>query len=263
MNKEIHEKTRLPLVDSDINDLGSFLNVCKTFIQKDSPYWFRGNASEDWKLEPSALRYSSRDKISVVDDLIHEFKRYSEFKLDKPPREDDTLKWMQLAQHYGLPTCLLDWTKNALIALYFACQRTPQDTKPSLSQNGVVYMFNPLDSNRLLSPDIHRVLDPYRDKEIIEQFLKTKTTKRKSYFIAIEPILNSPRIMLQQGVFTLHAKKIKTGIWNKVVSMIGFRIKERNKQSILEELNSIGLNEMAIYPEIEHVCNYLKWKCKL
>ena len=53
---------------------------------------------------------------------------------DTHPKNDK--EFLFLAQHYGLPTRLLDWTYNPLIALYFACCS-------NFSKNGVVYKSYP------------------------------------------------------------------------------------------------------------------------
>ena len=53
----------------------------------------------------------------IFEDFKRKFSQYTEHR----PQND--AEFLYLAQHYGLPTRLLDWTYNPLIALYFACNK--------------------------------------------------------------------------------------------------------------------------------------------
>ncbi|MGH7468207.1 MAG: FRG domain-containing protein [Longimicrobiales bacterium] len=77
-------------------------------------------ANQAWPLWPSLCRIAPvADTIRAAEQaLITEFKRYALPYLKRAPRND--WQWLALAQHYGIPTRLLDWSSNPLAALFFA-----------------------------------------------------------------------------------------------------------------------------------------------
>ncbi len=227
-------------------------------MQKDGEFWFRGHADLSWTLTPSALRYDPAGQRQAALRLLSDFKRYAAIKLPNPPSRDDELEWVQLAQHYGLPTRLLDWTRNAAIALYFACVGDPVAIN-----DGAVVVLNPKDLNREAKGE-NRIFDAHSDaKMIVEYFPQSGNTPSSLKTIAINPVWNSERIMLQQGVFTLHSPKEPTLTSSHVPSLVCLRIPHMQKQQLLQELEHVGINEMSIFPEPEHMCRYLVWREKL
>lgn len=243
-----------------IPSLGEFFNICDGVLKKDSEFWFRGHADLAWSLTPSALRYETAEERNTALNLLADFKRYAEIKLPHPPSQDDLLKWVQLARHYGLPTRLLDWTKNAAIALYFACQKP----RYQADANGAVLILNPKDLNRE-SDRNPRVFDAHLDAPLIAKYLNLSGERkpRGPRTIAINPVWNSERIMLQQGTFTLHGSREFALTGEQVPSLICLRVPTENKEKLLYELEQAGINEMSIFPEPEHMCRYLIWRERL
>ena len=184
---------------------------------------------------------------------MSDFKRFAEMKLERPSADNAELKWVQLACHYGLPTRLLDWTRNAAVALYFACCEEPQ-------KDGAVYVLNPVELNRQIDPKAPRVFDPNLDAKVIKIYLKLdgRINPRGTGTIAINPTWNSSRIMVQQGVFTISGSKQFALTEKNASSLVYVKIKKENKKTLVEELERVGINEMSIFPELEHLCNYLR-----
>lgn len=243
-----------------VTGLGEFFSMCSGVLKDDTEYWFRGHGDLRWTLTPFALRYETADGRDRALNLLRIFKRYAETKLPHPPESHEELRWVQLARHYGLPTRLLDWTRNAAIALYFACQRSG---KPDV--DGGVFTLNPEDLNREADPENPRIYDAHSDADRIAKYFRLSGTKdpRGRKTIAINPVWNDQRIVLQQGVFTLHGSREFTLTAGQAPSLVCWRVPAEHKQKILRELERAGICEMSIYPEPEHMCQYLVWREKL
>jgi len=246
-----------------VTTLGDFFNTCSGVLKKEVEFWFRGHADLTWTLTPSALRYDTKAERTQALGLLADFKRCAKMKLSNLPTREDELEWVQLARHYGLPTRLLDWTRNAAIALYFGCSVTSS----SKNRDGAVFVINPRDLNRQADKRLGepRIFDAHTDAERIRKYLNLagERNARGLKTIAINPVWNSERIMLQQGVFTLHGSKEFTLTSKEAPGLVCLRVPAANKEGLLFELERAGINEMSIFPEPDHMCRYLVWREKL
>lgn len=152
---------------------------------------------------------------------------------------------MTVAQHYGIPTRLLDVTGNALVALYFAVQG-------DIENDGVVYVFSAsiadfrLASLRGQSRDI-----------TIEEYHKGQHKKGMSKLCPNHPFLIFPtfrtqRQAAQDGAFYFFGNEIKTGKMHEFTSneYECIEIPRGSKQNLLRQLkDECNIHLGTLFPE--------------
>lgn len=98
--------------------------------------WFRGESGDNLPLCPKIKKFDEHKE----NHLMQSFRRQAGGLANVPHRGQTDL-WLFLAQLYGVPTRLLDWTEGALHALYFAINRKHPNPR--------IYMLNPRKLNDL------------------------------------------------------------------------------------------------------------------
>ena len=245
-------------------------------LKPDDPHsilWFRGQSDARHQLIPSVLRKSYECDITVAgcksswlgkkivtldsEAMLQEFKQLARPFLSQQPQND--FEWMFIAQHHGLPTRLLDWSTNALVALYFAVQGAPiyENEDKNGDEGAAVFVIDPLQINNqtVMTNTPAQIIDIAANADEWDAFLAPNFKKRNTLPICITAPHMTKRIRAQNGVFTLHGSYIRAlDAYDALKPFIKkIFVPYTATRNILESLALMGINESFIYPSLDSV----------
>ena len=235
---------------TEIDDVAKIVEACNPTtlgFESDTAIW-RGHGDATWFLMPKVFR-----------NLSHPDKRYNEaglighFVMRAPtrahartPDADDHFSWLFLAQHYGLPTRLLDWTENPLVALYFAVEK-------ETDKDGAVWALWPDKLNEYFtgSGGLVQIRDPEAKKIAVDAFSGTLSEPAT---LAIDGQEIDLRMLVQIGRFTLHGR-------NTAIDMIGgseawlkqYIVPQNTKEKIRKQLVVMGIKRSNLFPDLANL----------
>lgn len=236
--------------------------------------WFRGQGKATYKLSPSIHRHTSitnSDKLFTMEKKL--LTRYRERSVPYLKSQlNDNWELLFLMQHFGMPTRLLDWTENPLIALFFALSSSQKNDNGDYDEDAAVWIMSPSKWNETIfrgqsynggamSPSDGFVNNGYS--------LDTDVRYLNEYPVAILGIHNSPRIVAQRGSFCLFGKCLDA--MDDIYSRTGDdRVNFPNDtltkiiipaamiSTLLERLVWMGITDAVIYPDLEGLAKETK-----
>lgn len=139
-----------------------------------------------------------------------------------------------MAQHHGLPTRLLDWTSNPLVAAYFAVASKPED------KDARIYAVQVRPDDLL---DVESAPDPFRISTV-------------KFFI---PAIFASRIVAQRGFFTVHPAPDQP--WQpRNMNEHAFAIAASERAYFQRRLFYLGIDAYHIMQDLDGLCTALGWQ---
>ena len=212
-------------------------------------YAYRGQENAEWGVESGASRRLNLTNIGRPQDDQERFIRYHETELLDPARMDgygveegrplSDLELLAKLQHHGAATCLIDFTRNFLVAMWFACQSHKEKGK---EKNGKIFILNTSDEKNFL------YLGEKKLEEGVKSLLTFEETKSfsppKSSWWHWSPHGLEKRILKQDSLFIFAHPKIENTLLEEI------EIREEYKDKILKELERLGITERTLFKDL-------------
>lgn len=195
-----------------------------------SGYVYRGVKSVDYELVPKVgrLRTFKGEPFDEPNEryMLEIFKREAIPYLPERPAND--WEWLAIGQHCGLPTRLLDWTRNPLAACYFAVEK---------EHDGYSVMFAYRTSDWI---DVKANPDPFALNEV-RRFLPDHVTQR---------------IKAQSGLFTVHPQPQEPLRSNQIDRLT---IPQVHRNRLKRDLYKFGVHAATLFPDLDGLSRYVCW----
>ncbi|MFJ7841288.1 FRG domain-containing protein [Lysinibacillus sphaericus] len=222
---------------------------------------YRGVGDAEYDLKTSLMRL---ENDTAEKHLLRNFKKYAGKELNY---NDNVWELLAVAQHYGLPTRLLDWSFSPYVALHFATSDTSKYKK-----DGAIWCMDITKVNELLPAELKGILNKEGSHVFtvellkdysLEQFDNLKSTEdNKDFIVCLEPPSIDERIVNQYAMFTIISdnnkkldelmKEQPNDIYTKII------IPKELKMEIRDKLDQANISERIIYPGLEGISAWLK-----
>lgn len=212
------------------------------------PVLFRGEPEAGFKLIPSIARRTEENLCSDInffeDELLREFKLAAAPVMHHEPASD--IEWLFLAQHYGLPTRLLDWSTNPMVALFFAVEK--DDDK-----DAVMHIID------------HQITDNFEYIDFKNASVKKTMAQGVLKIFALQPDQGDvmfvrpkyvdSRYLNQKSVFSCPANPFKPLLLSDQYAL---KIRSEWKPKLRSLLRTFGVVHSFIYPGLDGVAKEVK-----
>jgi hypothetical protein len=229
----------------EISSVSDFLQKLEAVLPDEHDIFsvFRGQGDESWPCLPSIARkpFTSKAVYRKCDQQPRPaeyrlFVRFRDMTIPHQPHwvhasTQSEQAWRQLviAQHYGLPTRLLDWTTKPLVALFFAVEGSRNGDR-----NGAIFQME-VDRKKMFTVTALAAKNPYPP---LYQYNTTDVG-----FFAPPDI--DQRVTVQGSLFA-----IRHNPREPVAESPVFTIPSAGKGSILRELRKLGVTRASLFPDM-------------
>jgi len=211
---------------------------------------FRGHGSNKFRLRTSLQRAGRNRLERYCAETLPEFKSHVEavegmrFNLSN---DDDYSTLLGLAQHHGLPTPLLDWTRSPYVAAYFAFSDALewQDSRHETTHV------------RIYGISSH-FLNRYSRRSIT-----IPSVRLYAGSLSVGPLMN-PRLYAQQGLFMVtNAANVEhelLGVGEKegLEYLVAADVPIKFATEALQDLAYMGLTAATMFPGLDGVCKMMR-----
>jgi len=225
-----------------------------------SRYAYRGLSDANYRLETTLIRLQGPYR-ELERHLLRNFRKYAHRSV---VQKDSVWHWLSVAQHYGLPTRLLDWTYSPLIALHFATANIEK-----FNIDGVIWAVNYVRVHQLLPKELRHALDREGANvftvemlsESIDSLEKLSGLSKDVILILFEPPSIDDRIVNQFAFFSLMSDsasvmddwlKAHPEVWRRIV------IPAAIKWEIRDKLDQANITERVLFPGLDGLGSWLK-----